>query len=125
MILCDAADNDTLISYAVNNVFDHDVYHNGAIYTQSVASIDSTYTVADSILLVIADTGAGQDTVFLPAAASNTGRLLDVKFVNANGGHIDGNASETIDGAAVVDASQYGGYRLYCTGSAWLILASI
>ena len=48
--------------------------------------------------------------------------MVYIKAINANGGHVDGNASETIDGAAIQDMNQWDCLQLFCNGTAWFIL---
>ena len=63
-------------------------------------------------------------TVNLPAAASNTGRVYNIKNIGAAATiTIDPNAAETIDGATTYTlTTQYESVTLQCDGSAWFIL---
>lgn len=64
-------------------------------------------------------------TLTLPPAAGNEGRQLVVKKVDSSGNAvtIDGNASETIDGAATLAITlQYQAYALICDGTEWWVL---
>ena len=90
--------------------------------SDAVATYDTTSTVANGVHLVLLNTGAGQDTLNLPAAASHSGRVLIIKAINANGGHVDGNGAETIDGSAVQDLAQWDSITIYCNGTTWYIL---
>lgn len=88
-------------------------------------SVDAAYTASwhDETLLV--DATGGAVTVTLPAAASNKGLRLVVKKIDAsaNAVTVDGNSSETIDGAATVSTTtQYDVWRLHCDGAAWHLL---
>jgi len=69
--------------------------------------------------------GSGIYSVILPAVASSANRVLIFKRTNAsNNVTIDGNASETIDGATTkVLSSQYDSIMIVCDGSAWHILS--
>lgn len=64
-------------------------------------------------------------TVTLPAAASvGAGRVITIKDQSGAAGTnkitVDGNASETIDGATTKDiTTNYGSLRLFCNGTAW------
>jgi hypothetical protein len=63
-------------------------------------------------------------TVNLPAAASNTGRVYNIKNIGAAATiTIDPNAAETIDGATTYTlTTQYESVTLQCDGTAWFIL---
>ena len=63
-------------------------------------------------------------TVNLPAAASNTGRIYNIKNIGAAATiTIDPNASETIDGATTYTlTTQYESVTIQCDGTAWFIL---
>jgi hypothetical protein len=82
-----------------------------------------TATVNDSVILCDA-TSAGF-TITLPASATNTGRKYVIKKTDtsANTVTIDGNASETIDGATTVNiGTQYQSITIVCDGSNWWII---
>lgn len=82
-------------------------------------------TVADPYAMYVCG-GSGVYSVFLPAAASCTNRLLIFKRTNAsNNVTIDGNASENIDGATTkVLSSQYDSIMIVCDGTGWHIISS-
>ncbi|MBX7220342.1 MAG: hypothetical protein K1Y36_10390 [Blastocatellia bacterium] len=89
---------------------------------RTITATDSA-TAADDVILANATSGAV--TVNLPAAASNSGLTITVKKIDSSGNAvtIDGNASETIDGATTkVLSSQYETARLYCDGSNWFLI---
>jgi hypothetical protein len=86
-----------------------------------VAATPYTVLVSDKILLV--DTSVAR-TLNLPAAASSAKRRLIVKDATGSAGAnnitIDGNASETVDGAATLAVSvNRDKVTLYCDGTAW------
>lgn len=68
---------------------------------------------------------SGSQTVNLPAAADNEGRILEIKHLGASGDKtIDPNSTETIGGGSVQVLKSTGSFiRIYCDGSNWLILA--
>lgn len=75
---------------------------------------------------VLVDATGGAVTINLPAAASNSGVKFTVKKIDSSGNAvtIDGNASETIDGATTkTRSSQWDFYTIHCDGSAWYIIA--
>jgi hypothetical protein len=64
-------------------------------------------------------------TINLPAAASNTNAIIDVKKtdVSANTVTVDGNWGETIDGVTTkVLTTQYESLTIICDGSNWFII---
>ena len=88
-----------------------------------------TVTTAPTILAndhtLLCDATAAGFSVVLPAAATNSGRILNVKKIDAttNVVTIDGNASETIDGALTYAINeQYRSIQLQCNGSNWYVV---
>ena len=69
-------------------------------YSQTKAVADSPYTLASEIGYLRCNAVGGNMTINLPAAIGN-GRLVTIKKIDASGNTvtIDGNGSETIDGA--------------------------
>lgn len=117
--------------YEVGSVFN--VANTGTIHSHGGLSLhtfatNTSYlaTVNDYTLLMTAGS-SGDKTVTLPAcSASINGMILNVKKVDAGSSNIiiDGNASETIDGATTVTiSSQYTNVTIQCDGSgAWWVL---
>ena len=90
----------------------------------AVASGDYTVTDTDGYKHILVTTGASTRTITLPTAADNTDRMLVIKKVDSGAGFvtIDGEGSETIDGAASYSLMlQYESVTLVCNGSAWYI----
>lgn len=88
----------------------------------------SNYTAAQTDFTLLCDATSGNITVTLPAAASNSGRIYVIKKIDASANTvtIDGNASETIDGATtVVLSAQYASKMIQCDGSNWFILSQV
>ena len=85
----------------------------------------ATYTAAaDDIILCNAAGGA--ISINLPAVASSAGQVYTIKKTDSGGNAVtvDGNASETIDGATTKAlASQYKYVTVACDGSVWWIIA--
>jgi len=80
---------------------------------------------ADYTLLV--DASAGNVTVLLPPAASNTGRVLVIKAIDTNAGVnqviVDASGAETIDGALTwITTTQWDAVMIQCDGTAWYII---
>ena len=91
----------------------------------NIRTITATASVAATDYTILCDATSGAITVNLPAAASSSGRVLNVKKIDAtaNTVTIDGNASETIDGATTKAIStQWSSFTIKCYGSAWFIL---
>lgn len=83
------------------------------ISTNTTASTHDVYLCSGSIILT------------LPAAASSTGKVYTIKKTDANFSSItiDGNASETIDGATTTTLNTVGEtLKIVCDGSNWVIL---
>ena len=84
---------------------------------------NATLTAAEAgVILVTADA----KTMTLPAAATNSGLRYIIKHTSAThvtGTTVDGNASETIDGAtSVVLNAQYDYVDIICDGTGWQII---
>ena len=92
---------------------------------KSVVFSDSPYTVETGVRYIRVDTSGGAVTVVLPVAASDAGRVLDIKRVaGTNAVTIDGDGTETIDGATTLSLDVlYSAVRLFSDGaSAWDVL---
>ena len=95
--------------------------------TPAVLSKSADYTVATSdgdIVLVLGTTSGGDVTITLYASSGNAGNIVHVKkLLAANSLIIDGNSSETIDGATTQTiTAQYTCLTLCCDGSNWHII---
>jgi hypothetical protein len=80
-------------------------------------------TTADVLLLVT--TTGGSVTVTLPPAGQVRGRFFYFKKLTAaNTLTLDGDGSETIDGATTLAwTTQYRAYKLYSDGTSWHIIS--
>lgn len=65
---------------------------------------------------------SGTFTVTLPTAVGLTGKRFEIKNTGSGVITIDGNAAETIDGAATVSVPQYFSYSLVSDGANWIIV---
>lgn len=84
----------------------------------------ANYTATSTDTYINVDASGGAVVITLPAVSGNTGLEINVKKIDGsvNTVTIDGNGSETIDGATTrVIAVQYTAYTLVCTGSGWSI----
>jgi hypothetical protein len=98
-----------------------------SIVSVAIDDGNSPYTVdCDAVQLVIADSSSAGVTINLPAVASSANKYLTVKHVgSSNNVVLDGNGSETIDGATTHTLStQYDVVRVYCDGSAWHVISN-
>lgn len=86
----------------------------------------AAYTATASDDVILCDASGGAFSVTLPAVASSAGKVFTIKNVGASGTvTIDGNASETIDGATTVAmATQYNFRTIICDGTEWHVIAS-
>jgi len=81
-------------------------------------------TVTEGGVVVLADAPVGVVTINLPAAADNVDRVIIVKVIDAtNNVTIDGNGSETIDGATTKTLTTlYEVARMISDGDEWHVL---
>jgi hypothetical protein len=92
-----------------------------ALATRAVTSA-TTIDVSDN--LILCDASSAAFTVTLTAAASTGNKELTIKKTDSSGNAItiDGNASETIDGATTYSLpTQYKAVTIVCDGSNWHI----
>jgi hypothetical protein len=85
----------------------------------------TTYTATGDETVITCDATSAAFTVTLPAAASFTGKRYVIKKTDStlNAVTIDGNASETIDGATTTTLNtQYESVEIVCDGSNWHIV---
>lgn len=86
-------------------------------------TITSATTLDNTHNIILCNTGSY--TVTLPPASSNTNRLYTIKNIDVDGDviTIDGNGSETIDGATTFDLSAYNeAVTIASDGSNWFII---
>jgi hypothetical protein len=89
-------------------------------------AITSATTLNQTHNIVLASAASSNYTITLPAAASNTGKTYYIKKTDNTVYTItiDGNASETIDGATtLVLYVQYDAVRIVCDGSNWHVIS--
>jgi hypothetical protein len=99
---------------------------NGSIsgigFKQAYVTKTGAYTATNDDYVI--DCTSGTFTVTLPASSGRTGRILIIKNSGAGTITVDGNASETIDGAATYAISvQYGTIQIISDGTNWKIIA--
>lgn len=98
------------------------IYSSGGL-TTGLATKTADYTLDANDHTILCNTAAAALVMTLPAAASHTGKEYVIKKIdNVANCTIDGNASETIDGATTVVLSvQWTGKRIQSNGTAWFI----
>jgi hypothetical protein len=92
-----------------------------------IQTVSTNTTLDGTHFTVLVDATAAGRTITLPAASTCTNRIYNIKKIDAsvNTVTIDGNASETIDGATTrVISTQYAVVTIQCDGSAWYIIAN-
>lgn len=93
--------------------------------TLDYVPVSANYTAAADDHVIYADASSGALTISLPPVADADGRVITVHATSVAGGNvtIDGNASETINGAATkVLSTQYSVARCHCHGGVWSLL---
>lgn len=91
----------------------------------AITAKTTTYTADPADDVITCSTSGGAWTLTLPAAASNTGKTFYIKKTSSDvtALTIDGNASETIDGATTTTLNtQYEAILIQCDGSNWHVL---
>jgi hypothetical protein len=97
-------------------------------YPEKTTSQTTAYTGTGDETVILCDATSAAFTVTLPAAASYTGKHYYIKKTDStlNLVTIDGNASETIDGAATTTlATQYEAIKILSDGSNWHTVARV
>ena len=89
---------------------------------KSLSSAGYTITTTDGYEAVVVSTGASNQTITLPAASANTGRILWFKKTDSGAGKviITRAGGDTIDGATTYNLTyQYDQASLVCDGTTW------
>lgn len=115
-------DSDASMDLGQSNLRPRTTYTAGL--APALATKTGAYTLTASDYTILCDTAGGGFTLTLPAAASHPNRVYVIKQIAAsNTCTVDGNASETIDGAATHALStQYDSITIQSNGSNWFIL---
>lgn len=96
----------------------------GYVYGRALA-VNATLTTND--VVVVGTGGAGGITLTLPAVASSQYKLYHAVKEDDGAGAVtlDGNSSETINGATTYALSaQYDAVTIWCDGSEWFVLGT-
>jgi hypothetical protein len=90
----------------------------------AVASKTGAYTLTTSDDVILADASGGAFTLTLPTASGNTGKVFHLKKTDSstNAVTVDGNGTETIDGATTfLLTGQYSEISIVSDGTNWVI----
>ncbi len=93
----------------------------------NIVTKTTAYTATEADHTILCDATSAAFTVTLPAAASYPGQILVIKKIDSSGNAvtIDGNSTETIDGATTASLSaQWQSKVIQSNGTAWYVLAS-
>jgi hypothetical protein len=93
----------------------------------AIASTSTDITLDETYYTVLVDASGAARTITLPAAAGCTRRIYVIKKTDSSGNSvtIDGNASETIDGATTSTlAAQWNTKVIQSNGTSWFITSS-
>lgn len=96
--------------------------------TGSRKAIETITAASDTLdsdnYTVLCDTSSNAITINLPASTSHTGRIYNIKIIDAtNNVTIDPNGSETIDGSSTLTLSTLNdSVTIQCDGSNWYII---
>ena len=95
------------------------------LQTPLTVTVAADYTARNQDKLILVNDTSATRTITLPAAATHKGHTVTVKKQSAsNTTVVDGNSSETIDGATTKTiTSQYGFLTITCDGSGWQIVS--
>jgi len=120
-----AVDGTALININTDNGVDK-LQVNGSIsgigFKQAYVTKTGAYTATNDDYVI--DCTSGTFTVTLPASSGRTGRILIIKNSGAGTITVDGNASETIDGATTYSLSvQYATVQIMSDGTNWKIIS--
>jgi hypothetical protein len=96
----------------------------GAAVKEKYSAVNANATLDLTHRNIWVDASGGAITIALPPASSSAGLVYDILKADgsANAVTIDGNASETINGATTkVLSNQYSSVTIICNGSGWYI----
>ena len=91
----------------------------------NVVAKAANYTATATDYTILVTCAAANITITLPAVANNTGRIYNVKKLDATAWTVivDGDGAETIDGALTQTlVAQYDSIQVQCDGTGWMII---
>ena len=95
-------------------------YTDASILSKPYVAKTGTYTASATDYTI--DCTANTFTVTLPTAVGITGRVYIIKNSGTGTITVDGNASETIDGATTVTLNQYDHVKVQSNGVGWIVI---
>lgn len=99
--------------------------HNSGSLAMPITTKTADYTATSSDHTILCNKSDGNITITLPAVSGCSGRIYNIKKIDSSAYTvtIDGNSSETIDGALTQTlTTQYESITIQCDGSAWYII---
>ena len=101
--------------------------HLGGSLAVPITSVSATTTLNGTHYTVKVDASGGARTINLPAASGCSDRVYTIKKIDSSGNAVtvDGNASETIDGATTYSlATQWKYVMIQSDGTNWMVIAN-
>lgn len=104
-----------------NNIKTDTITYAQTTFSNVESTTSSSYSATAAMSMILCDTTSNNITVNLFAASGNEGHRITIKKIHAsNAVTIDGNASETIDGATTIKLSADDeAVTLVCDGTNW------
>lgn len=99
--------------------------HNAGSFASPITTKTADYTATSSDHTILCNKSDGNITITLPAVSGCSGRIYNIKKIDSSAYTvtIDGNSSETIDGALTQTlTTQYESITIQTDGSAWYII---
>lgn len=99
--------------------------HGAGSFALPITTKTADYTAGASDYTILVSCSSANITITLPAVASYVGRIYNIKKIDATGYTVtvDGNSSETIDGALTqVISTQYESLQIQSNGTSWYII---
>lgn len=122
----DLDDLDKRVAFMLSGSDYVEVFRAGFNFAWEMSSKTSGFTAAANYTYLCDTNSIGAFTATLPAAASNTGKEIEFVKVSSDSNDltVDGNASETINGATTKALSdQWSSIRIRSDGSNWVIVS--
>ncbi len=90
-----------------------------------ITTVTSNYTVTATDYTILCNNSGSTIIITLPTAVGIAGRLYVIKRISTKAVTVDGNGSETIDGAATASiATQYFSLMLQSNGASWFVIGT-
>lgn len=110
-------------SWEIRDRVNHLLSNFQKIQIKAIAEVSTTYTATLNDHTILGDTSGGAFTITLPKALNAKGYIFTFVNLTANNLTIDGDGSETINGAITnVLANQYDTITVQSDGTEWFII---